>query len=277
MMKKQALLNTYINNLDMKESIQLINQMITEKKESYVVPINVDVVVKIEHDPYLKKIVDDADMVLVDGQPLVWVSKMDKIPVKAKISGSDLVPLVCKMAANNGYGVYIIGGKPGVAEQASKQLRKEIPGIRVTGVYAPPLGFEKDEAEIEKINSLILTAHPELLIVCLGCPKQEKWVYENYKKCGAIVSICAGATVDFLAGNVKRAPKWISDFGLEWFFRFIQEPRRLFKRYFIEDAQIVHLVFKYWKSSRGGYIGNKRYLVTIYFQRVEGMPHRRAA
>ena len=117
-MKKQRLLNTYVNNLSMSETISEIEKMIACEKKSYIVAINVDVVMKIEHDPYLKKITDNADMVLVDGKPLIWVSKIHKNPVKAKISGSDLVPLLCAEAAHNGYSMFIIGGKEGIAEKA---------------------------------------------------------------------------------------------------------------------------------------------------------------
>mgnify|MGYP001021427218 FL=1 len=94
---------------------------------------------------------------------------------------------------------------------------------------------------------MISEKKPDVLIACFGCPKQEKWIYENYQKYGAKVSICAGATVDFLAGNVNRAPKWMSDHGLEWFYRFLQEPKRMFKRYFIDDVKILSLIFKYRK------------------------------
>ena len=107
------------------------------------------------------------------------------------------------------------------------------------------MGFEKDEVELKRIQSMISKAKPDLLIVCFGCPKQEKFIYENYKKYDATVSICAGATVDFLAGNVSRAPKWMSDCGLEWFYRFLQEPKRMFKRYFIDDTKIIRLIWKY--------------------------------
>ena len=128
-----------------------------------------------------------------------------------------------------------------------KNLEQGLPGIKIVGTYAPPFGFEKNNDELKKINETISDAHPDLLIVCFGCPKQEKWIYENYKKYDAIVSICAGATVDFLAGNVKRAPKWMSNYGLEWLYRATQEPRRLIKRYFIEDTKIIKLIWKYRK------------------------------
>ena len=246
-MKKQALLNTYVNNITMKETLASIDNMVNSDKKSYVVAINVDVVMKIEKDAYLKNIVDEADMVLVDGKPLIWISKLHKKPIKEKISGSDLVPLVCEKAAKKGHSIFILGGKEGIADKAKLNLEKKFPGIKIVGTYAPPLGFEKDQYELEKINQNISVKQPDILIACFGCPKQEKFVYENYKKYDAKVSICAGATVDFLAGNVKRAPKWMSEHGLEWLYRFFQEPKRLFKRYFIDDVKILKLVWKYRK------------------------------
>ena len=244
-MEKQELLNTYINNMTMSETIAEIEKMIVSDKKSYVVAINVDVVMKIENDLYLKKIVDNADMVLVDGKPLVWISKMYDRPLKAKISGSDLVPRLCEKAAQKKYSIFIIGGKDGIASQAKKRLEEVFPDIQIVGTYAPPMGFERDEAELNKINSMISEKKPDLLFACLGCPKQEKWIYENISKYDAKVSICAGATVDFLAGNIKRAPVWMSEHGLEWFYRFLQEPKRLFRRYFVDDIKIIKLIRKY--------------------------------
>lgn len=244
-MKKQALLNTYINNLTMSETVEAIEKMIVEERKSYVVAINVDVVMKIESDPYLKEIVDGADMVLVDGKPLVWISKLHGKPLKAKISGSDLVPLLCEVSAQKGYRMFIIGGKDGIAERAKKRLEEKYPDIQIVGTYAPPMGFEKDKKELSKINGMISEMKPDLLITCFGCPKQEKWIYENINRYDAKVSVCAGATVDFLAGNVKRAPRWMSEHGLEWFYRFLQEPKRMFRRYFIDDVKIMRLIRKY--------------------------------
>lgn len=244
-MEKQPLLNTYVNNVNMDEAIQAIENMIASEKKRYIVAINIDVVMKIESDEYLKKITDDADMVLVDGKPLVWIAKWHKRPIKAKISGSDLVPVLCKRAAEKSYSIFIIGGKEGVAEKAKQNLERDLPGINIVGTYAPPFGFEENEMELNKINEMISNIHPDILIACFGCPKQEKWIYENYQQYDAKVSVCAGATVDFLAGNVNRSPKWMSDHGLEWFYRFLQEPKRMFKRYFIDDMKIFGLIRKY--------------------------------
>lgn len=244
-MEKQQLLNTFVNNVDMSEAIQEIENLIKKKKKSYVVAVNVDVVIKMEEDSYLKEITDRADLVLADGKPLVWISKLYKCPLKARIAGSDLVPILCGQAAEKGYTIFILGGKEGIAAQAKVRLEERYPGIQIVGTYAPPFGFEKDETELKHIAQRISEVHPDILVACFGCPKQEKFIYENYQKYDATVSICAGATVDFLAGNVKRAPRWMREHGLEWLFRFFQEPKRLFRRYFIDDMKIIRLFFKY--------------------------------
>lgn len=246
-MKRQPLLNIFVHNVDWKETVHAIEDMIKKGKPSYVVEVNVDVLLKIEKDPALKKITEQADLVLVDGKPLVWIAKWMKHPVKEKISGADLIRVLCKRAAQKGYSVFILGGAEGVPEAAAENVKKEFPGIRIAGAYAPEWGFEKDRGQLDKINAMISEAHPDLLFACLGCPKQEKWIYENYKKCGALVCLCAGAAVDFLAGRVKRAPAWMSRCGLEWFYRFLKEPGRLFKRYFIDDMKIFGLIWKYRK------------------------------
>ncbi|EGB93983.1 teichoic acid biosynthesis protein, TagA [Clostridium sp. D5] len=244
-MKKVQLLNTYVNNLSMDESINAVEKLIHKDEKSYVVAVNVDVIMKIESDSELKELTDKADIVLVDGKPLIWISKIHKRPIKAKISGSDLVPKLCELAAERGYTMYILGGADGIAERAKEKLEKNLPGIKIVGTYAPPFGFEKNEEELIQINGMISEAQPDLLITCFGCPKQEKFIYRNMDKYDAKVSVSAGATVDFLAGNVKRAPKWMSEHGLEWFYRFLQEPKRMFKRYFVDDVKILKLVWKY--------------------------------
>ena len=172
-MRKQPLLNTFVNNVNMNETLQQICNLVEEKRKSYIVAINVDVVMKIEKDKYLQTITNEADMTLVDGKPLVWIAKWHKHPVKAKISGSDMVPALCKVAADKGYSMFIIGGADGIAEKAKENLERDLPGIKIVGTYAPPYGFEKDEAELNMINQMITSVHPDIVIACFGCPKQE--------------------------------------------------------------------------------------------------------
>lgn len=244
-MKKVKLLNTYVNNMKTEEVLKQIEYSILEDRYSYIVPVNVDVIMQIESDLYLKQIVDQADIVLVDGTPLIWIAALYKKPITYKISGSDLVPLICKLAATKGYKIFLLGGKDGVGRKAKENLEREYHEIKIVGTYAPPFGFENDQNEIDKINRLISQSMANIVIVCFGCPKQERFIYENHLIYCANVSICAGATIDFLAGKVNRAPRWMSEYGFEWFYRFLQEPKRLFKRYFINDIKIFKLIWKY--------------------------------
>ena len=229
----------------MSETVEAIEQMITADKKSYIVAINVDVVMKIEDDPYLKKVVDRADMVLVDGKPLVWISKMHGKPLKAKISGSDLVPLLCEAAAEKGYKIFIIGGKDGIAAQAKEKLESKHPKIQIVGTYAPPFGFEKDEKELNHINQMISDVKPDLLIACFGCPKQEKWIYSNWQKLNIHCHVgTIGAVFDFFAGTTERAPLWWQQHSLEWLYRLIKEPKRMWRRYLIGNVLFLWNICK---------------------------------
>lgn len=245
MKKKERFLNTYINNISMAEAAEQIRMDARLGKRPNIAFINADVVIKMEKNWELRNAVEQADYVFVDGMPLVWISKWHKRPICEKISGSDLVPILLGIAAEDNRSIFILGGAPGIAEKARENLERDMEGIRIVGTYSPPLGFEHDKAEIENINRRISAAEPDFLIVCLGCPKQEVFIHLNRSAYQAGISVSAGATVDFIAGNVKRCPQWMSRYGLEWFFRFMMEPRRLFKRYFIDDVKIFYLAWKY--------------------------------
>ena len=242
---KEKLLNLYVDNLSQKELLFEAEKRIMGRTPSQMVFVNVDVAVKADKDEYLRKIINEADFAMVDGMPLVWISYLYGRPLKEKVSGSDFVPALCREAADKGWKIFLLGGAEGVPQRAAANLKQRIPNITICGTYSPPMQFEKDKEELAKIKRMIAEASPEILIVCFGCPKQEKFIYEHSREYGALLSICAGATVDFLAGTVKRCPRWISSIGMEWFYRFLKEPRRLFKRYFVDDLRILAMVFKY--------------------------------
>lgn len=246
-MEKQNFLNTKIHNITLQDVLAWVEKTVPERRSAAVVELNVDVIMKIEHDAELRRISDEADLTLVDGKPLIWISQLQHRPVKEKISGSDLMLRLCELGGRKGYSIFILGGSEEASKAAGARLCADNPGLKLAGTYSPPFGFEKDEAECEKICKMIDAAAPDLLFVCFGCPKQEKWLAKHRSRFTSGVCLCAGASVDFAAGRVKRAPKWMSDHGLEWFYRFLCEPKRLFKRYFIDDMQIVGLMLKYRK------------------------------
>lgn len=244
-MARIKFMNTNIDNLTMAETLHEIDKLIQKKNCSYVVTPNVDHIVRLEKDVELQKVYKNASLILTDGKPLIWISKWYKTPIKEKISGSDLFPKVCELAANKNYTMYLLGAAEGVADTAAKNLMKKYPGLNVVGTYSPPFGFEKNEQEMNKIKTQIQDVHPDILIVGLGCPKQEKFMYYHCKELGVPISFGLGASIDFEAGNIKRAPKWMSNHGLEWLYRFSKEPKRLFKRYFVDDLKIIQVARKY--------------------------------
>lgn len=245
-MARIKFMNTDIDNLTMAETLNEIEKLIQKKKNcSYVVTPNVDHIVRLEKDEELQKVYKNASLILTDGKPLIWISKWYKTPIKEKISGSDLFPRVCQLAANKNYTMYLLGAAEGVADTAARNLMKKYPGLNIVGTYSPPFGFEKNEQEMNKIKTQIQDVHPDILIVGLGCPKQEKFMYYHCKELGVPISFGLGASIDFEAGNIKRAPKWMSNHGLEWLYRFSKEPKRLFKRYFVDDLKIIQVARKY--------------------------------
>lgn len=244
-MARIKFMNTDIDNLTMAETLNEIDKLIQKKNCSYVVTPNVDHIVRLEKDVELQKAYKNASLILTDGKPLIWISKWYKTPIKEKISGTDLFPKVCELAANKNYTMYLLGAAEGVADTAAKNLMKKYPGLNVVGTYSPPFGFEKNEQEMNKIKTQIQEVHPDILIVGLGCPKQEKFMYYHCKELGVPISFGLGASIDFEAGNIKRAPKWMSNNGLEWLYRFSKEPKRLFKRYFVDDLKIIQVARKY--------------------------------
>lgn len=244
-MARIKFMNTDIDNLTMAETLNEIDKLIQKKNCSYVVTPNVDHIVRLEKDEELQKVYKNASLILTDGKPLIWISKWYKTPIKEKISGSDLFPRVCQLAANKNYTMYLLGAAEGVADTAARNLMKKYPGLNIVGTYSPPFGFEKNEQEMNKIKTQIQDVHPDILIVGLGCPKQEKFMYYHCKELGVPISFGLGASIDFEAGNIKRAPKWMSNHGLEWLYRFSKEPKRLFKRYFVNDLKIIQVARKY--------------------------------
>lgn len=247
-MSRMKFMNTEIDNLNMHETLMAIDRIIKEDRSAYVVTPNVDHIVQLESDKELQDVYRNASLILTDGKPLVWISKWYGTPIKEKISGSDLFPKICKLAARKGYKMFFLGAAEGVADEAAKNLKKRYKNLEVVGTYSPPYGFEHDSNELKKIHDMITDAKPHILIVGLGCPKQEKFMYHHCRELNVPISFGLGASFDFEAGRIKRAPKWMADHGLEWLFRITQDPKRLIKRYLIDDRKIISLAIKYRKK-----------------------------
>jgi len=220
----------------------------------FVVTPNVDHVVMLQYHEGLQGAYRDAGMVLVDGAPVLWASRFlhraeEQLP--ERVAGSDLVPALFEATdQRQPLSVFMLGAAPGVAERAAINVRRQWPAIDVVGTYSPPLGFERDQRENEKILGLIDAAKPDVLIVGLGAPKQELWVHNNRDRLATKVALCVGATIDFLAGERSRAPLWMRSAGLEWLYRVASEPRRLAVRYAKDAVIFPRLIAQEWWRMR---------------------------
>lgn len=240
-------LNTYVDNLTAKEAKSCVDLLINTPGYHYVVTPNTDIVVKMQDDPELLDICNKADLILTDGQIVVKLSKKIGTPIKERVAMTDFVWDVMDLADEKGYKVFLFGGKEDALEKATAKIKEKYRNLNIVDSYSPPFGFEKDEDKLHEANLRIKKSGADILIVFLGCPKQEKFIAKNKDKYQVPISITMGGCVDFIAGCVKRAPLWMQNAGLEWFYRFLQEPKRMFKRYFVEDIKIFGLVKKYKK------------------------------
>jgi N-acetylglucosaminyldiphosphoundecaprenol N-acetyl-beta-D-mannosaminyltransferase len=240
-----AILGVPFDSVTSAETVEIIARMIESREPHYLATANVDFLTQASQDVELRRILFDAHLVLCDGTPLLWASRLLGNELPERVAGSDIVPLLLKDAAAKGYRVYFLGAEPDVAAEAVAKLRAQYPTIQIVGHHSPPFK-PLMEMDHEDIIARIREAKPDLLFVGFGCPKQEKWINMHYKRLGVPVCIGVGATIDFLAGHRRRAPMWMRKSGLEWIFRVAQEPRRLFKRYFHDLIYFGAAITRQW-------------------------------
>ena len=194
-----------------------------------------------QKDEKLRQIHNQAGLVTPDGMPLVWLSRLNGFPWVERVYGPDLMLAVCERSLSKGYRHYFYGGLEGVPEKLAESLRRRFPKLQIVGVYSPPfrpLTKDEDECVIQKINQ----AKPDIVWVGLSTPKQEYWMHEHLHRITAPVMVGVGAAFDFHAGLKKQAPRWMQRSGLEWFFRLVTEPRRLWRRYLINNPWFLWLI-----------------------------------
>src|SRR5580658_2420636 len=225
-----AILGVPFDNVTTAEAVAAIEEMVASRRPHYLVTANVDFLVQAQSDVELRHILTEAHLVLCDGTPVLWASRLLGNRLPERVAGSDLAPVLLKVAAEKGYRVFLLGATPDTVEQAASRLKSEHPSLMLAGYYSPPFNalLKMDHEEIKR---RVREARPDLLFVAFGCPKAEKWIAMHYRELGVPLVAGVGATIDFLAGRMKRAPLWMQNAGMEWMFRLASEPRRLFRRY----------------------------------------------
>lgn len=230
----------------MQEAVLVLRTWILESRKCrYVVTPNVDHAVLLQEHAGLRQSYYDAGLVLADGHPIVWASRLLRQPLPERVPGSELVPKLFdsyEVPTKPGTDaiklrVFLLGAGVGIAAQAAKRMQQTWHNVETVGVYSPPLGFENDADESNYILGRIALCRPDVVIVGLGAPKQEVWVHRYRDQIQATVALCVGATIDFLAGEKRRAPVWMQRSGVEWLHRMCSEPKRLVRRY-AKDARV---------------------------------------
>jgi N-acetylglucosaminyldiphosphoundecaprenol N-acetyl-beta-D-mannosaminyltransferase len=226
-----------------REAVRHVADSASRGVGGWVVTPNLDIVRQCARDPAIARMVRSADLIVADGMPLVWASRLQRTPLPERVAGSNLVGLLSEEAARRGLSVFLLGGMPGTAEAAARVLQARHPGLRVAGTWCPPFGFEKDEAQMQAMHEAIRDSRPDIVFVGLGFPKQERLIERLRPAQPAAWWLGIGISFSFLAGEVSRAPGWMQRTGLEWVHRVAQEPRRLARRYLVDGLPFAVRLF----------------------------------
>ena len=238
---RYPIMNTFVNAVSMDESIDYIEKIIKERTPTQHVVINALKINLMEDDPKLAEIVNTCPLINADGASVVWAAKRLGIPLKERVTGCDMFQNLVRVAADKGYKIFLFGAKEEVVTKVKSIYEKQYPGIQIVG-YRNGYFTEKDEPEIVK---QMHDSGADMMFVAFSSPKKEYWVNKYLNEIGIPFVMGVGGSFDIVAGVTERAPKWFQEHGLEWFYRFIQEPKRMWKRYIIGNTKFVALTYKY--------------------------------
>lgn len=231
-------LDVRVDAVGLKDTIQILDEFVRSGAPHQVVTVNLDFIRIAQQDDRFRAAVNGADLSVADGAPVLWAARLLGTPLVERVTGVDIVEQGAALAAANGYGVFLLGAAPGVAEAAGAELRRRHQGLRIVGTYSPPFG-PFTGAEEERMVNLVRCARPAMLFVAFGAPRQDLWIRRHLHSLGVPVCVGVGGTFDLLAGRLKRSPRWMQRSGLEWIWRLKQEPRRLWRRYLLGDAPLM--------------------------------------
>jgi N-acetylglucosaminyldiphosphoundecaprenol N-acetyl-beta-D-mannosaminyltransferase len=201
----------------------------------WTITANLDHIRRYRRDPAQRALIDEADLVVADGMPLIWASHLAGKPLPERVSGSSMVWSICEAASVRGQSIFLLGGDPGVAERAAQVFRDRYPGLEIVGTACPPVGFENNGQELGRIKRQVAEAAPRIVFVALGFPKQDLLIRMLRYSLPHASFLGVGISLSYATGDVSRAPDWICRLGLEWAYRLSQEPtRRLARRYLVD-------------------------------------------
>ena len=239
--------------LNFEQTVDYVVQSIADQKPGYFITANLNYAMLSHRDKRLSEVNRNAAFLSADGMPIVWLSRLKRMPLPERVAGSDLLPALCKESAERGYRVFLLGAAEGVGLEAAKKLQQKYPKLQIAGVASPHLSNMSAEEE-EKLCAQIKDSGAQLIFAALGQPKGEIWIAKNHHRWGNAIAVQVGASIDFAAGRIQRAPSWTHTTGLEWLYRLLQQPRRLTSRYasnalFLFSRGSAELLQFAWNSS----------------------------
>lgn len=241
MSERISLMGCQVDNLSMEETLGKIEGFIQSGRPHQHVVVNVDKLVKASRDPELRRIINECALINVDGMPVVWASRLLGKPLKERVAGVDLFEALMRRAGEKGWRVFLLGAQEEVVSKVAETYQRKYPRLVLAGYRN---GYWKGEREEAEVARQIRDSQADLLFVAISSPKKEQFLGKYQAEMKIPFAMGVGGTFDVAIGKVKRAPVWMQKSGLEWFYRFLQEPRRMFRRYFIEDMAFVWLFIK---------------------------------
>lgn len=234
------LMGCLVDNLTMEETLETIAGFISSGHPHQHVVVNVDKLVKARDDADLRRIINECALINADGMPVVWASRILGKPLKERVAGVDLFESLMRRSAQRGWRVYLLGAREEIVSEVKTVYEARFPGLIVAGYRD---GYWKDEEEPVVVEQ-IKAARPDILFVAISSPKKERFLGRYQGEMRIPFAMGVGGTFDVAAGKVKRAPVWMQKVGLEWFYRFLQEPKRMFRRYFIDDMAFGGMILR---------------------------------
>ena len=235
-----VMMGCQIDNLSMDETVQKVETFVRAGTPQQHVVVNVDKLVKASRDPELRRIINDCALVNVDGMPVVWAARLLGKPLKERVTGIDLFEALMQRAAIAGWRVFLLGATEDVVAAVKRAYEAKYRGLIIAGYRNGFWSVEEEIGVVEQISA----ARADLLFVAISSPKKEQFLGRYQQRMKVPFAMGVGGTFDIAVGKTKRAPVWMQKSGLEWFYRFLQEPRRMFRRYFIDDLAFVWLFLK---------------------------------
>lgn len=215
------------------QAVEHVISQASAGRGGWVITANLDHARRARVDAEYQRMLDEADLVVADGTPLIWASRVQGTPLPERVAGSSMVEPLAKRAGEAGLSIYLLGATPGTAQAAGELLVSRYPGLKIAGVNCPPMGFDQDAQAMADLRQELEQARPDLVYVALGSPKQERLIGQLRADLPSTWWLGIGISLSFLTGEVQRAPLWLQRLGLEWLHRLVQEPRRLARRYLV--------------------------------------------